>query len=209
MTIYNISIYSWPTSILKSIEAWIRNFIWSGSIDERKLVTVAWKKICAPFEEGGLGLRSLKVLNAATNLKLCWDLMHSDEDWAKILRSRVLRNGKAINYHVYSSIWSSVKHEVQVISDNSCWKVGNGQSINLWTYSWCGEPLASSQNIHPNVLFWLPSKVTLFRTKLGISLITLIFYFLRLRILCIMLPFLLISLLIFLVGKAQPMVLFL
>jgi hypothetical protein len=71
MTIYSISIYSWPTSILKSIEAWIRNFIWSGSIDQRKLVTVAWKKICSPFEEGGLGLRSLKVLNAATNLKLC------------------------------------------------------------------------------------------------------------------------------------------
>ncbi|MCH91212.1 RNA-directed DNA polymerase (Reverse transcriptase), partial [Trifolium medium] len=158
MTIYNISIYSWPTSILKSIKAWIRNFIWSGSIDQRKLVTVAWKKICAPFDEGGLGLRSLRVLNVAANLKLCWDLMHSDEDWAKILRFRVLRKGKAINHHVYSSIWSSVKNEVQVIYDNSCWKVGNGQCINLWTDSWCGEPLASSLDIHPNVLIWLPDK---------------------------------------------------
>jgi hypothetical protein len=210
MTIYNISIYSWPTSILKSIEAWIRNFICSGSTDQRKLVTVAWKKICAPFEEGGLGLRSLKVLNAATNLKLCWDLMHSDEDWAKILRSRVLRNGKAINYHVYSSIWSSVKHEVQVISDNSCWKVGNGQSINLWTDSWCGEPLASSQNIHPNVLFWLPSKVSDFIQNQTWHIPHYIdILFLRLRILCIMLPFMLIPLLTLLFGKDQPMVLFL
>ncbi|GAU47191.1 hypothetical protein TSUD_350560 [Trifolium subterraneum] len=159
MTIYSISIYSWPSSILNSIEAWIRNFIWSGNIDQRKLVTVAWKKICAPFDEGGLGLRSLKVLNAAANLKLCWDLMHSDEDWAKILRNRVMRKGKAINHHVNSSIWSSVKQEVQVILDNSCWRVGNGQCINLWTDSWCGEPLATSQNIHPNVLIWLPSKL--------------------------------------------------
>ncbi|GAU50480.1 hypothetical protein TSUD_409650 [Trifolium subterraneum] len=133
MTIYSISIYSWPSSILKSIEAWIRNFIWSGNIDQRKLVTVAWKKICAPFDEGGLGLRSLKVLNAAANLKLCWDLMHSDEDWAKILRNRVMRKGKAINHHVNSSIWSSVKQEVQVILDNSCWRVGNGSDNGLLT----------------------------------------------------------------------------
>jgi hypothetical protein len=71
-----------------------------------------------------------------------------------------MKNGKLINHHVYSSIWSSVKHEVHVIKENSCWKVGNGQSINLWTDSWCGEPLASSQNIHPNVLIWLPNKVS-------------------------------------------------
>ncbi|CAJ2662070.1 unnamed protein product [Trifolium pratense] len=158
MTIYSISVYSWPSSILKSIEAWIRNFIWSGNIDQRKLVTVAWKKICAPYDEGGLGLRSLKSLNAASNLKLCWDLMHSDEDWAKILRFRVMRKGIAINHHVYSSIWSSVKQEVQVIYENSCWKVGNGHNINFWSDSWCGEPLALSQNVHPDVLIWLPSK---------------------------------------------------
>ncbi|GAU48769.1 hypothetical protein TSUD_406120 [Trifolium subterraneum] len=86
--------------------------------------------------------------------------MHSDEDWAKILRNRVMRKGKAINHHINSSIWSSVKQEVQVILDNSCWRVGNGQCINLWTDSWCGEPLATSQNIHPNILIWLPSKVS-------------------------------------------------
>jgi hypothetical protein len=53
MAIYSITIYSWPISILKSIETWTRNFIWSGNIDQKKLVTVAWKKVCAPYEEGG------------------------------------------------------------------------------------------------------------------------------------------------------------
>ncbi|CAJ2646936.1 unnamed protein product [Trifolium pratense] len=86
--------------------------------------------------------------------------MHSDEDWAKILRFRVMRKGIAINHHVYSSIWSSVKQEVQVIYENSCWKVGNGHNINFWSDSWCGEPLALSQNVHPDVLIWLPSKVS-------------------------------------------------
>jgi len=42
-------------------------------------VIVSWKKICASYEEGGLDLRSLVTLNEATNLKLCWDLLHGKE----------------------------------------------------------------------------------------------------------------------------------
>ncbi|PNX82112.1 ribonuclease H, partial [Trifolium pratense] len=45
MLMYNISVYAWPISLLKTIETWSRNFIWSGDISKRKLVTVAWKKV--------------------------------------------------------------------------------------------------------------------------------------------------------------------
>ncbi|PNY07582.1 ribonuclease H, partial [Trifolium pratense] len=71
---------------------------------------------------------------------------------------RVLRNGKVVNYHVYSSLWSSIKQEATTILENSCWKVGSGCSIDLWTDSWCGNALAETLNIHPNVLIWLPQK---------------------------------------------------
>jgi hypothetical protein len=45
MLVYSISIYSRPVSLLRSLEKWIKNFIWSGDIKQRKLVTVAWKKV--------------------------------------------------------------------------------------------------------------------------------------------------------------------
>jgi hypothetical protein len=80
MLIYSFCIYAWPISLIKDLEKWIKNFIWSGDISQRKLVTVAWKKICKPFSDGGLGLRSLVTLNDATNLKLCWDLFNSMDD---------------------------------------------------------------------------------------------------------------------------------
>jgi hypothetical protein len=35
------------------------------------LVTVSWKKICRPYSQGGLNIRSLTMLNSASNLKLC------------------------------------------------------------------------------------------------------------------------------------------
>jgi hypothetical protein len=160
MTIYSITIYSWPTSILKSIETWTRNFIWSGNIYQKKLVTVTWKKVCSPQDEGGLGLRSLSTLNDAANLKLCWDLLNSGEDWAMILKSRALRNGIMVKHHIFSSLWSSIKQEVHVIISNASWKVGNGQSINLWMDAWCGNSLAETLNIHTSVLIWLPKKVS-------------------------------------------------
>lgn len=71
--IYIITIYVWPTSLIKDLEKAFRNFIWSGSQDKRKLVTVSWFNVCKPYNEGGLGLRSLPILNEASKLKLCWD----------------------------------------------------------------------------------------------------------------------------------------
>jgi len=41
MLIHSISIYSWPKQLLNEIKVWIRNFIWSGDISKRKLVTVS------------------------------------------------------------------------------------------------------------------------------------------------------------------------
>jgi len=92
MLIHCLSIYSWPVSLIKDVERWIRNFLWSGDIHQKKLVTVAWHKVCKPIKEGGLGIRNLSTINEAGNLKLCWDITQSDLQWATFLRSRVLRN---------------------------------------------------------------------------------------------------------------------
>jgi hypothetical protein len=86
MLIYSITIYSWPTGLLKQVEKNIRNFIWSGDVDKRKLVTTSWKKVCRPLAQGGLNLKSLSNLNKAANLKLCWSLVNSQAAWAKLLK---------------------------------------------------------------------------------------------------------------------------
>jgi len=70
MLIHSMSVYCWPTKLLRELEKWIKKFIWSGYLNKRKLVIVAWKKVGAPYVEGGLALRSLISLNEATNLKL-------------------------------------------------------------------------------------------------------------------------------------------
>jgi hypothetical protein len=35
MLLHSITIYAWPVSLIKDIEKWLRNFIWSGNVDKR------------------------------------------------------------------------------------------------------------------------------------------------------------------------------
>lgn len=90
------------------------------------------EKICKPLEEGGLGIRYLIHLNEAYNLKLCWEMESSDTDWAKLLRSRVLKNDRCISYHIFSSLLSSFKSEYNLVIENSAWQTGDGNNVNFW-----------------------------------------------------------------------------
>jgi len=143
MLIQSLSVYSWPTALLKEIESWCRNFIWSGNTAMRKLVTVSWSNSCRPLSQGGLGLRSLITLNDAANMKLCLDLKTSKESWACLLKRKVYIGRKAISYHIYSSICSSVKNENKVIDENCRWLIGSGENINFWLHPWFDDSMVS------------------------------------------------------------------
>jgi hypothetical protein len=162
MLVHTFSVYSWPVSLIKDLERWMRNFIWSGDVNQRKLVTVSWEKVCSSFKEGGLNIRSLSKLNQASNLKLCWELSQSNLQWAQFLRSRVLRGLSPISYHISSSIWSSIKHKFSEVILNSSWLLGNGENINFWLDPWCGEPLIHTLSIPAHLHTSLKANVKCF-----------------------------------------------
>lgn len=58
-------IYKWPGAVLKDMEKCIQNFLWTGNIDQKKLITTSRNKCCLKLEEGGLGIKSLSSLNKA------------------------------------------------------------------------------------------------------------------------------------------------
>ncbi|XP_058742332.1 uncharacterized protein LOC131614798 [Vicia villosa] len=144
MLTHSMSIYSWPISLIRRIEKAIKCFIWSGDSSKNKVVTVGWSSMCLPFNERGLGLRSIFKLNEASNLKLAWDLFSSTESWAVLMRQHVLRKNKVIKHHIFSSIWSSVRSEVSIVFANSLGCLGDGADISLWFDHWCGVPLSCS-----------------------------------------------------------------
>lgn len=43
---------SWSRALLKEVEGWIINFIWSRDVSIRKLVTISWRNTCCSLSEG-------------------------------------------------------------------------------------------------------------------------------------------------------------
>lgn len=67
--------------LLNMIDKWCKNFIWSGHIGLRKLVTVPWSVVYSSLAAGGLGLKSIKSINKAPMMKLCWELISTNDQW--------------------------------------------------------------------------------------------------------------------------------
>jgi sarcosine oxidase gamma subunit len=43
------------------------------------------------------------------------------------LSDRVVRGSRTIQHHIFSSIWSSIKDEFEVIIENTFWLLSNGE----------------------------------------------------------------------------------
>ncbi|GJS56143.1 RNA-directed DNA polymerase, eukaryota, reverse transcriptase zinc-binding domain protein, partial [Tanacetum coccineum] len=63
-----------------------KNFVWSKNDAAKGIASVAWKEVCRPKDEGGLGLKSLKVMNHALMVKHLWNIASKkDSLWVKWL----------------------------------------------------------------------------------------------------------------------------
>ncbi|KAI5443884.1 hypothetical protein KIW84_012503 [Lathyrus oleraceus] len=127
------------------------NFILSGILDKKKIVIVAWKTCCKYLKEGGLGLKSLKTFNGASNLHLCWKLFQDNNIWSSLFASMVRRNNRVIKHSIKSSLWSSIKDNFGIVKDNTHWLIGTGKLTNFWLDSWLDEPLTLKFKI-PEIL---------------------------------------------------------
>ncbi|GJU98310.1 RNA-directed DNA polymerase, eukaryota, reverse transcriptase zinc-binding domain protein [Tanacetum coccineum] len=55
---YYFSSFKVPTTIINKLESIRRNFFWGGNSDERKMSWIAWDKVIASLDQGGLNIGS-------------------------------------------------------------------------------------------------------------------------------------------------------
>ncbi|KAE8717060.1 hypothetical protein F3Y22_tig00110065pilonHSYRG00307 [Hibiscus syriacus] len=67
-----LSMFKIPTSIFKSLNSIMANFLWGGGIGKNKIHWVNWEEVCKPKNEGGLGVRNLSCMNRALLGKWSW-----------------------------------------------------------------------------------------------------------------------------------------
>ena len=98
MGVYWASAFILPKGVIKDIEKRLRAFLWRGT-GNSGYPKVAWKEICKPKEEVGLGLKDMGTLNRSLMCKKLCEVIRCDRTsiWVEWLRHGRLRD---------DSIWS-------------------------------------------------------------------------------------------------------
>ncbi|KAK1549712.1 hypothetical protein Q3G72_006607 [Acer saccharum] len=140
--VHSFMIYKWPSSLLSLINRKLRNFLWTGSCEETKLVRVAWYRCCRPYSQGGLGLKDLGLLNDSLLWKFTWKFMTSDSFAFTFLWERYLRHlQKPRGGYVTSSIWSSLRMNYSSLVKEGIWLIGENSQRDFWRDNWLGVPI--------------------------------------------------------------------
>ena len=129
--IHSFMIYKWPSSLIKELNISIRNFLWSGNMFKKKIVTVAWNKVCCPSEFGGLDIRDIAINNESLLKKFSWDILTKDSFSMKILRARFLNDQLLPNNRGYfSSIFPGIRQLIIDLMQDARWLVCDNSRLN-------------------------------------------------------------------------------
>jgi hypothetical protein len=140
------------------ITAIISNFWWTGinnDPDHKPLCLAAWKNICAPKQEGGLGIRNLMAVNQALILTSIWRIAENPHTQIHlILKSKYFSDTaiwRAKPNLPKSAYWASVMKIIHLMKQNSFYQISQG-NISIWS-----NPLYNSwENIYDDLIIQEP-----------------------------------------------------
>lgn len=97
-----------PQSVLKEIDRKCREFLWGTTEERKKVVLVAWDKVCTPKKYGGINIKCCHKWNFAAVGKLVWQLAcKKDVLWVKWIHEVYMRGTDDIWQHkaLQNSSW--------------------------------------------------------------------------------------------------------
>ncbi|KAL2225027.1 UNVERIFIED_CONTAM: hypothetical protein Sindi_3055600, partial [Sesamum indicum] len=77
LSLYWASAFILPKKVISEIEKRLRTFLWKGTTSSG-YAKVAWKDVCRPMDEGGLGFKDISTLNRALMSKKLCDVIQCD-----------------------------------------------------------------------------------------------------------------------------------
>jgi hypothetical protein len=107
-----VSIFPMPCAVIRQITCLCRNFLWTGNTRRNKFALVAWKTVCLPKHEGGLGLLDIQVRNNCYIAKHLWNIhLKQDSIWIRWIHHFYLNTHSIWNAHAQktsSPLWKSI-----------------------------------------------------------------------------------------------------
>jgi ribonuclease HI/exonuclease III len=166
LPIYQCSLLLAPATVIQSLEAFQRRFLWEGGKHEKKkLHLVKWEKATKPYMEGGLNLKNTKTQNLALGAKLLWKMVTGKITWSKkaiwrkYFRGPRDRSLELPSKEVKSSpIFALCKKVIPLFTPHLTWVPKSGKKIRIWTDSIMGDPPLEQHQELQDLKSWMDSQ---------------------------------------------------
>lgn len=139
MPIFSMSVFKLPKEVCDAINTILAHFWWSNG-DRKGLHWYAWKRVCTPKREGGLGFKDLELFNQALLGKQVWRILQNPHClMARILKACYFPDCcilEAGSRRKASHGWKSILYGKELIKSGMRYVIGDGTSINTWTDPW-------------------------------------------------------------------------
>ncbi|CAA7031081.1 unnamed protein product [Microthlaspi erraticum] len=135
------SVFVLPKSFYQKIDSLCAAFLWRNKTDSAAGARVAWKDICRPKPEGGLGIRLLEDFALVFRLKLVWNFFtNTSSIWVAWVK-RNMFGRKTFWMMEDSPRFSATLRSMLQLKDSlreymRC-EIGNGITASFWSDSWC------------------------------------------------------------------------
>ncbi|GKC02761.1 RNA-directed DNA polymerase, eukaryota, reverse transcriptase zinc-binding domain protein [Tanacetum coccineum] len=133
--VYWASVFKLPKGVIDDIEKTFKGFLWNKGDLQKGKAKVAWKDVCQPKQNGGLGLKPLKSWNNALLIKHLWNVANKkDSLWVKWINTVKLKGmivWEMEKQNNDSWLWKSLLDLRCKVRPNMIYKIGNGK-ITSW-----------------------------------------------------------------------------
>ncbi|KAL2235435.1 UNVERIFIED_CONTAM: hypothetical protein Sindi_1275700 [Sesamum indicum] len=139
LSLYWASAFILPKKVINEIEKRLRTFLWKGTTSSG-YAKVAWKDVCRPMDEGGLGFKDISTLNRALMSKKLCDVIQCDRTsiWVQWLYQDRLRERSiwTIREHGGSWGWRKILRLRPFLRAIVDYQIGNGDRFFVWQDPW-------------------------------------------------------------------------
>jgi hypothetical protein len=118
----------------------ICRYWWAQQDKENKMYWLSWETLTKPKSEGGLGFRDLYGFNMAMLARQGWRmLMNPDSLCARVLKACYFPTTSILEATPAAGIsytWRSILKGISLLKEGLIWRIGDGESVNIWTDAW-------------------------------------------------------------------------
>ena len=141
-----------PMGVAREFEKLQAAFLWGGTGSKKPIYLVKWDDLAKNMNQGGLGIRRIRLVNDCLLLKWWWRFAkEKDALWRQIICSKYKLDVKSwcpspISNNSYSGVWKGIISLAErsgnlmlFYHNNFLVQVGDGKRILFWKDRWCSN----------------------------------------------------------------------